>query len=273
MSEFVLAHQSTLRLCLFAGVFAAMLAWEALAPRRPRAAPRMLRWPGNIGVTILGALVLRVAFPLTAVAWAVEMSTRGIGLLNAVDLPAWVALPLAILLLDLAIWAQHVAFHRVPAFWRLHRMHHADTDLDVTSGARFHPVEMLLSMAIKFAVIAVLGAPALAVLAFEALLNACSMFNHSNVAVPPRLEAALRLVLVTPDVHRVHHSVRREETDSNFGFCLPWWDRLLGTWRAAPADGQAGMTIGLAEFRAPGEARLDRMLTQPFRTAQAASAP
>ncbi|MFM8991019.1 MAG: sterol desaturase family protein [Alphaproteobacteria bacterium] len=273
MSEFVLAHQSGLRLGLFALVVAAMLAWEALAPRRPRAAPRMRRWLGNIGVVVVDSLVLRIVFPLTAVAWAAEMSARGIGILNAIAMPAWASVPLAILSLDLAIWAQHVVFHRVPLLWRLHRMHHADVDLDVTSGARFHPLEILLSMAIKFAAIAVLGAPALAVLAFEALLNACSMFNHANVAMPPRAEAVLRLFLVTPDVHRVHHSVRREETDSNFGFCLPWWDRLFGTWRAAPADGQAGMTIGLAEFRAPGEARLDRMLTQPFRDPQAASAP
>ena len=273
MTELVLAHQSSLRLGLFAGVFAAMLAWEALAPRLPRVAPRARRWPGNIAVAVLGALVLRLAFPLTAVAWAAEMSSRGIGLLNLVAMPAWAAVPVAVAALDLAIWGQHVVFHRVPLLWRLHRMHHADTDLDVTSGARFHPLEILLSMAIKFAVIAALGAPALAVLAFEALLNACSMFNHSNVALPPRVEAALRLFLVTPDIHRIHHSARREETDSNFGFCLPWWDRLAGTWRAAPADGQAGIRIGLAEFRAPEEARLDRMLTQPFRDAQAAPAP
>jgi sterol desaturase/sphingolipid hydroxylase (fatty acid hydroxylase superfamily) len=271
VAEWLIASQDMLRLAIFAGVLGAMLAWEAVAPRRARCASRWRRWPGNFGVVVAGALLLRLVFPVTAVAWAGALEARGVGLMALVGAPVWLAVPVAVVALDLAIWAQHLVFHRVPALWRLHRMHHADTDLDASSGARFHPLEILLSMAIKFVVIAALGAPAVAVLLFEILLNACATFNHANVALPARAERGLRAVLVTPDMHRIHHSWRREETDSNFGFCLPWWDRLFGTYRAQPADGQTGMTIGLAEFRDPGEARLDRLLTQPFR--QAASAP
>jgi sterol desaturase/sphingolipid hydroxylase (fatty acid hydroxylase superfamily) len=172
---------------------------------------------------------------------------------------------LAVLLLDLAIYLQHVMFHAVPALWRVHRMHHSDTDLDVTTGLRFHPVEIVLSMLIKFAAIAALGAPAVAVLLFEVLLNATSMFNHANLRLPERVDAALRQVLVTPDMHRVHHSVIERETNSNFGFNLALWDRLFGTYRAQPEAGHEGMTIGVEQFRDPAEARLDRMLTQPFR--------
>jgi sterol desaturase/sphingolipid hydroxylase (fatty acid hydroxylase superfamily) len=265
MPQILLANQDLLRLCAFAGMLAAMLAWEALAPRRARAAPRLRRWPGNFGAAVAGALLLRVVFPVTAVAWAGALEARGTGLIPAFGAPVWLAVPLAIVALDLAIWVQHVVFHRVPLLWRLHRMHHADTDLDATSGARFHPLEIALSMAIKFAVIAALGAPAVAVLVFEILLNACATFNHANIALPARAEPVLRAVLVTPDMHRIHHSWRREETNSNFGFCLPWWDRLFGTYRAVPEAGQDAMTIGLEEFREPAEARLDRMITQPFR--------
>ena len=275
MARNLLAYQDLIRLAVFASVLSSMLAWEVLAPRRPRAAGRLARWPGNFGVVVAGALLARLVFPVTAVVWAGLVEARGAGLFNLAGLPAWLALPGAVIALDLAIWAQHVVFHRVPALWRLHRMHHADIDLDATSGARFHPFEIVLSLGIKFAVIAALGAPAAAVLVFEVLLNACATFNHANIALPERVDRALRLVLVTPDMHRIHHSWRRAETDSNFGFCLPWWDRLFGTYRVAPVDGQAGMTIGLPEFRDPGEARLDRLLTQPFRKGQdqAVSAP
>ncbi|MBL8571825.1 MAG: sterol desaturase family protein [Phreatobacter sp.] len=269
----LLANQTVLRLGAFAGVFAAMAAWEVLAPRRPRPLPRRGRWPGNLGIVVLDTLALRVIFPVTAVAWAAAIEAKGIGLLPLAGLSGPWLVAVAAVLLDLAIWAQHVVFHHVPVLWRLHRMHHADLDLDVTSGARFHPIEILLSMAIKFAVIALLGAPPLAVLLFEVLLNACAMFNHANVRLPAPLDALLRAVLVTPDMHRVHHSVRRDETDSNFGFCLAWWDRMFGTYRAAPAAGQLGMTIGLTAFRDPGEQRLDRMLTQPFRDDQTDAAP
>jgi sterol desaturase/sphingolipid hydroxylase (fatty acid hydroxylase superfamily) len=273
MDELLLAHQNTIRLVAFFGIFAVMASWEIVAARRPRGATRGRRWPGNIGIVVLNTLVLRLAFPLTAVAWAEFVATRGIGVLNLVTLPPVVALPLAVVLLDLAIWAQHVVFHRVPLLWRLHRMHHADVDLDVTSGARFHPIEILLSMIVKFAVIALLGAPAAAVLVFEVLLNACAMFNHANVRIAGPVDALLRRLIVTPDMHRVHHSVVPAETDSNFGFCLSCWDRIFGTYRAEPAAGQLGMTIGLETFRAPDEARLDRLITQPFRNDQAVAAP
>jgi sterol desaturase/sphingolipid hydroxylase (fatty acid hydroxylase superfamily) len=171
---------------------------------------------------------------------------------------------LAVVVLDMAIYFQHRLFHAVPVLWRLHRMHHADLDLDVTTGARFHPLEILLSMAIKVAVVIALGAPAVAVVLFEILLNASSMFNHANLRLPLAVDGALRWLIVTPDVHRVHHSVIRAETDSNFGFSLSWWDRLFGTWRAQPEKGHDGMTIGLPVFRNPEQLRLDRMLVQPF---------
>jgi sterol desaturase/sphingolipid hydroxylase (fatty acid hydroxylase superfamily) len=179
--------------------------------------------------------------------------------------PVWLELPLALLLLDLAIYLQHRLFHYVPVLWRLHRMHHADLDVDVTTGARFHPVEILLSLGIKFLVVVPLGAAPLAVLLFEIGLNATSMFNHSNVPLSPAVERVLRWLVVTPDMHRVHHSVLRRETDSNFGFNLPWWDRLFGTYRSQPEGGHQAMTLGIEQFRDSTELRLDRMLTQPFR--------
>jgi sterol desaturase/sphingolipid hydroxylase (fatty acid hydroxylase superfamily) len=187
------------------------------------------------------------------------------GVFNVVGVPFAVAFVLSLVVLDLAIWLQHRLFHAVPLFWRLHRVHHADLDFDVTTGARFHPLEILLSMLFKLTVVAALGAPALAVLAFEVLLNATSMFNHGNVRLPASVDRILRLAVVTPDMHRVHHSIDPRETNSNFGFNLPWWDRLFGTYRAQPAAGHDAMTIGIGQFRAPRELWLDRMLLQPFR--------
>ena len=253
------------RFLAFASVFGLLALWELLAPRRPRTYARGARWPSNLGVVALDTLLVRLIFPAAAVGVALMGEARGWGLLPIAGVSPWVAVPLAVLALDLAIYFQHVLFHAVPALWRLHRMHHADQDIDVTTGVRFHPIEILLSMAIKFGVIAALGAPALAVLIFEVLLNATSMFNHSNVALPLRLDQVLRWIVVTPDMHRVHHSIVVRETNSNFGFNLPWWDRLFGTYRAQPAAGHRDMTIGIAQFREPVEQRLDRMLTQPFR--------
>ncbi len=196
---------------------------------------------------------------------ALLAEARGWGLFNAFGIPTWVAVPAGVILLDLAIYLQHVLFHAVPALWRLHRMHHADLEFDVTTGVRFHPVEILLSMVIKLGVVAALGAPALAVLTFEVLLNATSMFSHGNVSLPAGLDRVLRWIVVTPEMHRVHHSVKAHETNSNFGFNLPWWDRLFGTYRDQPEAGHLGMTIGIAQFRDSAEQRLDHMLTQPFR--------
>jgi sterol desaturase/sphingolipid hydroxylase (fatty acid hydroxylase superfamily) len=254
-----------IRLLAFAGVFAAMAAWEVLAPRRVLAPGRGRRWTANLGILVLDAALVRVLFPVAAVGAALWAEARGIGLLHWLAAPAWLAVPLAVVLLDLAIWGQHLVFHHVPVLWRLHRVHHADTGFDVTTGLRFHPIEIVLSMLIKIAVVVVLGAPALAVLLFEVLLNATSQFSHGNVRLPAWLDAALRAVIVTPEMHRVHHSIVRAETDSNFGFCLSVWDRLFGTYIAQPAAGHDGMVIGIERFRDAEEARLDRLLTQPFR--------
>jgi sterol desaturase/sphingolipid hydroxylase (fatty acid hydroxylase superfamily) len=266
----LLASEPLIRLGAFAGVFAAMAAWEILAPRREQKLARRTRWPGNIGIVLLDTLLVRLVFPTTAVGLALIAEAQRWGLLHALDLPIWASIPLAVTALDLTIYLQHVLFHAVPALWRLHRMHHADLEFDVTTGARFHPIEILLSMVIKLGAVAALGAPAAAVLVFEVLLNATSMFNHSNVRMPARLDRVLRWIVVTPDMHRVHHSVVARETNSNFGFNLPWWDRLFGTYRDQPAVGHETMTIGIEQFRDPAEQRLDRMLTQPFRDGAAA---
>ena len=264
MTQFLLAHESVIRLSAFAGIFVAMALWELLAPKRHQAIGRLKRWPGNLGIVVLDSILVRLIFPTAAVGVALFAETHGWGLFHALQTPAWLALVASLLLLDLAIYLQHVLFHAVPGLWRLHRMHHTDLEFDVTTGARFHPLEILLSLVIKLGVIVALGAPALAVLIFEVVLNATSMFNHGNVRMPLRLDGLLRWLVVTPDMHRVHHSWYPHETNSNFGFNLPWWDRLFGTYRAHPQDGQIGMTIGINQFRNPRELRLDRMLWQPF---------
>jgi len=265
MAEILLAHEPMIRLAAFAGIFAAMALWELAAPRRRQVIGRLRRWPGNLGIVVLNTLLVRLAFPTAAVGVALLAESRGWGLFPALNAPPWLAVAAAVILLDLAIYLQHVLFHAVPVLWRLHRMHHADLEFDVTTGARFHPIEILLSMAIKLGVVAALGAPAVAVLIFEVLLNATSMFNHGNVRLPEWFDRALRWIVVTPEMHRVHHSVVPRETNSNFGFNLPWWDRLFGTYRAQPQAGHEAMTIGIEQFRDPRELRLDRMLLQPFR--------
>jgi len=261
----LLAHEPLIRLAAFAGILALMAGLEAWLPRRQRTSGRWLRWPSNLGVVVLDSLMVRLVFPTAAVGLAIALEGRGVGLLPWLGVPEPLAILLGLVLLDLAIYLQHVMFHAVPVLWRLHRMHHADLDFDVTTGLRFHPVEILLSMAIKLMVVMALGAPAVAVLVFEVLLNATAMFNHANLRLPQRLDRVLRLVLVTPDMHRVHHSVVPRETNSNFGFNLAVWDRLFGTYRAQPAAGHEAMTIGIEQFRDIGELRLDRMLTQPLR--------
>jgi len=260
-----MSNEPLVRFIAFGTVLAAMAVWELAAPRRKQELGRKTRWPGNLGVVALDTLLVRLIFPVGAVAIALAAEARGLGLFNVFRVPAWVAVPAGVILLDLAIYLQHVLFHAVPALWRLHRMHHADLAFDVTTGVRFHPVEILLSMIIKLGVVTALGAPALAVLVFEVLLNATSMFNHGNVTLPQGIDRILRWVVVTPEMHRVHHSIKARETNSNFGFNLPWWDRLLGTYRDQPEAGHLGMTIGIEQFRDPAEQRLDRMLTQPFR--------
>lgn len=260
-----MSNEPFVRFVVFGAVLAAMAAWELAAPRRRQKLERNARWPGNLGIVVLDTLLVRLIFPMGAVAIALAAEARGWGLFNVFGASAWLAIPASVILLDLTIYLQHVLFHAVPALWRLHRMHHADLEFDATTGVRFHPVEILLSMVIKLAVVTALGAPALAVLIFEVLLNASSMFNHGNVSLPSGLDRVLRWVVVTPEMHRVHHSVEVFETNSNFGFNLPWWDRLFGTYRDQPEAGHLGMTIGIAQFRDPAEQRLDHMLTQPFR--------
>lgn len=265
MTESFLAQEATLRLTVFLAVLVAMALWEVAAPRRRQDIPRVIRWTNNLALVAVDTVILRLTFPILAVGLALMAEERGWGLFNALDVPLWLAVLLSILLLDLAIYLQHVLFHAVPGLWRLHRMHHADLEFDVTTGLRFHPVEIVLSMVIKLAVVAALGAPAVAVLLFEVLLNATALFNHANIRLPTAVDRVVRWVMVTPDMHRVHHSVDPAETNSNFGFNLPWWDRLLGTYRAQPKAGHEGMTIGIEQFRTTRELWLDRMLIQPLR--------
>ena len=270
MNETLLLHEVPIRLAVFAGVFAVVALWELAAPRRRLSASKAVRWASNLGIVVVDTLLLRLTFPILAVGLAALAQQEGWGLLNRPALqgwlPGWLAFVLAVLALDFAIYLQHVMFHAVPALWRLHRMHHTDLDFDVTTGTRFHPIEILLSMAIKLAAVGVLGPPPAAVVVFEVLLNGTAMFNHGNIRLPLGLDRWLRLLVVTPDMHRVHHSIHPGETNSNFGFNLPWWDRLFGTYRAQPRDGHEGMTIGIEQFRDPGELWLHRLLLQPFRS-------
>jgi len=264
MWEF-LKTESGIRLGCFAVVFAVMAVWEWMAPRRDLHAGKPLRWTSNLGLVFLNSLLLRFVAPLGAVGIGLFAESRGWGLFQNIDAPDWLAVVLSVILLDFAIYLQHVIFHAVPMFWRWHMVHHADLDFDVTTGLRFHTVEILLSFGIKAAVVLLLGPPAVAILIFEVLLNVTSMFNHSNVRMPQLLDRSLRWLVVTPDMHRVHHSVVPRETNSNFGFNLPWWDRLLGTYRDQPADGHAEMSIGLTDCRNERIAdRLHRMLLLPF---------
>ena len=254
-----------IRIGCYVAVFAAMALWEVLAPRRALSIGRTPRWPNNLGILLIDAFAVRVLVPAAAVGAAIFASESGWGVLNLAGLPLWLSAIVGFLILDLAIYTQHYVFHHVPALWRLHRMHHADLDIDVTTGIRFHPIEILLSLAIKIAIVFAFGIPAIAVLIFEIALNATSVFNHADITMPGWPDRSIRLFIVTPDMHRVHHSVLRAETDSNFGFNLPWWDRLFGTCRSEPTAGHSGMTVGLPIFRNPSELRIDRLLTQPFR--------
>ena len=265
MTDLILGNEPAIRLGFFLGVLFLVGFGEALFPRRARQFPRWVRWPSNFGIVALNTVVLRLIFPAAAIGMAFYAEEHGWGLFNALEVPVALAVIASVLALDLIIYLQHVMVHAVPVLWRLHRMHHADLDFDVTTGARFHPIEILLSMVIKLASVAVLGAPAVAVVIFEVLLNVTAMFNHGNLRLPLGLDRVLRLFVVTPDMHRVHHSIVPNETNSNFGFNLPWWDRLFGTYRAQPEAGHEAMTIGLAQFREPAEQRLDKMLAQPFR--------
>ena len=261
----LIEYEAPLRLGLFLGVFFVLAVAETWAPRRALLVAKGKRWFANLGILFLNVALVRWILPAAAVGIALVAEERGVGLLQLVEWPLWLKIVVAVLALDLTIYLQHVMFHAVPLLWRLHRMHHADLDFDVTTGTRFHPVEMLLSMGIKAAAIFVIGAPVAAVLIFEILLNLTAMFNHSNIRMPAALDAVLRLFLVTPDMHRVHHSLDAGETNSNFGFNLPWWDRLFGTYRAQPRLGHDQMIIGTPAFRDEKQcATLGGMLLMPF---------
>jgi sterol desaturase/sphingolipid hydroxylase (fatty acid hydroxylase superfamily) len=265
MDNFVSTHEASIRLGIFFGVFAIMAIWELLAPRRELTQPKSTRWLNNIGLVVLNTVVVRIIFPTAAVGVAAHAAQQHWGLFNQLDTPGWLAVLASVIILDGVIYLQHVMFHAVPAFWRLHRVHHADLDFDVTTGSRFHTLEILLSMLIKFAAIVLLGPPLVAVVIFEVLLNATAMFNHSNVRLPLPLDRVIRLLIVTPDMHRVHHSHLAHETNSNFGFNLSIWDRLFGTYRAQPQDGHTGMTIGIDSFRDGAQCtQLPRLLIMPF---------
>ena len=265
VSGLAVEHEGAVRLLAFGAIFAAMLLWEWFAPRRPLSVARAQRWSGNLGLMLVNTLALRLLFPAAAVGFALSAEALGFGLFHWLAWPSWLEILLAVLLLDLAIYGQHVLMHQVPLLWRLHRVHHADLDFDLTTAVRFHTFEILLSMLIKWGVILLLGPAALAVLIFEILLSGMAVFNHANVSLPPRAERVVRALFVTPDMHRVHHSSIVRETNSNYGFNLSLWDRLFRTYTAQPSRGHDAMTIGLDEFRDPAQVdRLPGMLALPF---------
>jgi sterol desaturase/sphingolipid hydroxylase (fatty acid hydroxylase superfamily) len=265
IEEFVLHREAMLRLLCFGGVFVVMMLWEILAPRRPLSVSKLQRWTHNIGLLLLNSLVLRLLFPAAAVGIAWSAASLNWGLFNWLSLPYWLELVVAVLLLDLAIYLQHWMMHRVPLLWKLHRVHHADLDIDMTTGSRFHTFEIVISMLIKWAIIFLLGPALLAVLIFETLLSGMAVFNHANVRLPVNLDRVIRELLVTPDMHRVHHSILRNETNSNYGFNLSIWDRIFKTYIDQPEKGHSMMTIGIPEFRDAQQVdRLPGMLTLPF---------
>lgn len=255
----------TIRLSFFGGVFLLVALWELLAPRRPLLDSKARRWLTNLSLVAVNAAAARFLLPLLPVTLAILLAEKGWGILNVLSLPGWLKIAFALIFLDLIIYLQHVLFHYQPLLWRLHRMHHTDLDIDVTTGNRFHPLEIIISLLIKLAAVAVIGAPAVTVVSFEIILNAGAQFNHGNIKIPLQIDRWLRLIVVTPDMHRVHHSVIVRETNSNFCFNIPLWDRLFGTYREQPRDGHLGMTIGLKEFREPAELSLVRLLVQPFK--------
>ena len=264
MNMLIIENEPIIRLGCFIGVFLAVALGEIAAPRRRLTTSKSARWFANIGIVVINTAVARFLFPVAAVGMAIIAAQKHWGLFNNVDLSYWIAAGLSVIVLDFTIYIQHILFHAIPVLWRLHMMHHADLDFDLTTGTRFHPIEIIISMLIKMAVVVLIGAPAVSVIIFEVLLNGTSMFNHSNLFVPVGADRVIRLFMVTPDMHRVHHSVFDFETSSNFGFNLPWWDRLMGTYRAQTKLGHEGMTIGLNQFRDPTRLTLQKMLVLPF---------
>lgn len=269
MEPFAGISEAALRFAAFAGVFLVMGLWELAAPKRRLVASKARRWVTNLSIVAIDSLLVRLmaslAVPIAAVGAALHAEQNQIGLLNQVAWPGWLELVLALVVLDFAIWVQHLASHKVPLLWRLHQMHHADLDIDLSTALRFHPIEIGLSMLWKIVWVLALGASALSVLLFEMILNGCAMFNHANIALPGRLDRIVRLFIVTPDMHRVHHSVKRREHDSNYGFNLSLWDHIFKTYTPQPEGGHQGMTIGLPQYRSDGPTRLIWTLAIPFR--------
>ncbi len=255
--------ETQLRLAVFFLVLIGMMTWEVLVPRR-KTQKRKLRWPANLGIVALNSLLLML-LPVTAVGAALFSIFNHFGLFVWLEMPLWPSIILSLLILDLTIYWQHRIFHAIPQAWPIHRMHHTDTEFDVTTGLRFHPIEILISIVIKAAVIVLIGVPLLAAIAFEIILNATAMFNHANIKLPTAVDKALRWLIVTPDMHRVHHAIHAREYNRNYGFNLSIWDRLFSSYTAQPQDGHSDMQIGQSEYRAPAEARLPKLLTQPFR--------
>lgn len=264
----LVSHENTLRLAFFAGILGVMTFAETLWPRRDRHLPRRIRWPGNITMVILSTLCIRFLFPFAAVGAATLAADAGWGLFHVATLPPAVAFVAGLVLMDLSIWAQHVVMHHVPWLWRLHRLHHSDIDLDTSSALRFHPAEVALSQSYKMVIIALVGVPVEAVIAFEIVLSSAALFNHANVKLPEAVDQMLRLLIVTPDMHRVHHSSKQVETNSNYGFFISWWDRLFGSYVAQPSQGHSDMEVGLESFREASHNRLDQMLAQPLKNSQ-----
>ncbi len=264
--DFIIQHEKTIRGSFFFGMLVLIALWELLAPRRALTVSKLMRWTNNLGLVFFNTYILRVLFPAAAVGMTVFASEQGWGLFNYyADLPFWPVVIASVIIMDFVIYVQHVMVHAIPVLWRLHRVHHADLDYDVTTGARFHTLEIILSMLIKFATILLLGPPVVAVIIFEIMLNATAMFNHGNIRLPKSVDSVLRWFLVTPDMHRVHHSVEDDEANSNFGFALSWWDRLFGTYRDQPRGGHEGMTIGIHKYRDPKQVSwISGMLALPF---------
>ena len=260
----VMQQERTIRLLFFLGTLLGVALWELAAPCRPLRDKKTHRWRVNLSLVILNTGAVRYLLPILPVGMALTVQEHSGGLLRTVALPGWLTLILAVLLLDLAIYLQHLLFHFLPTLWLLHRVHHCDPDIDVTTGNRFHPLEILISAGIKLTAVSLIGPPVMAVILFELVLNASAQFNHGNIRVPDAMDRWLRLFIVTPNMHRIHHSIITRETNSNFGFNLPWWDRLLGTYRAEPDRGQLGMEIGLKEYDDPGKLTLVALLIQPF---------
>ena len=268
MPDSDLSYKVNVEMAITLSVFAFFALWELVAPRRVLTVSKGWRWVVNFGIIIFNTIIVRLTGPAVVMGMGELAHESGWGLLNIINAPFWLAVVLSAVLLDFAIYIQHYVFHLYKPLWRLHMVHHTDLDIDVTTGARFHPVEILLSLVIKIAIVIVIGAPAFGVLIFEIMLNTTSTFNHGNIRLPLIVDRILRWIVVTPDMHRVHHSIHRHETDSNFGFALPWWDRLFGTYRDQPEDGHKGMTIGLKNFRDSNRLTFPKLLILPFTKSQ-----